>query len=116
MAFWVYLLRCADGSFYVGHSDDLDRRLGQHQTGEFEGYTSTRLPVRLEYSEELASRDEALAAERQIKGWSRKKKEALCKGDWNELSRLARRRKPFERSAKRPFETAARKRPPQGER
>ncbi len=90
MAFWVYILQCADRSYYVGHSDDLDIRLQQHQLGEVAGYTRSRRPVRLVYSQDLPTRDEAFAAERQTKGWSRKKKEALIRGDWEELRRLAR--------------------------
>jgi len=87
--FWVYILRCADGSYYTGHTDNLEQRIGQHLTGQCAGYTSTRLPVELIWSQEAASREEALSAERQIKGWSRKKKEAMICGDWAEVSRLA---------------------------
>ena len=90
MAFWVYILRCADGSYYVGHSDDLEQRFHQHQSGELGGYTANRRPVELVFSEEFLTREDAFAAERQIKGWSRKKKEALMRGDWEELRRLAR--------------------------
>jgi predicted GIY-YIG superfamily endonuclease len=67
------MLHCADRSFYVGHTDDLEHRLAQHHAGEIEGYTSTRLPLKLVWSAEFPSRYEALAAERQIKGWSRAK-------------------------------------------
>jgi putative endonuclease len=90
MSFWVYMLRCADDSYYIGHTDNLEVRLSQHQTGQVPGYTSSRLPVCLVFSQAHASREEALAAERQIKGWSRKKKEAMMRGDWSEVSRLAR--------------------------
>ncbi len=89
MVFWVYLLRCADGSYYTGHTDDLDKRMGEHVTGVCGGYTATRLPVELVFSQPFATRIEALNAERQIKGWSRAKKEALIRGDWAGLSRLA---------------------------
>lgn len=87
--FVVYLLKCADGSYYTGHTDNLEARIGQHQTGECGGYTSTRLPVELAWSQECPSREEALAAEVQIKGWTRAKKEALIRGDWDSISRLA---------------------------
>jgi predicted GIY-YIG superfamily endonuclease len=87
--FWVYILQCADGSYYTGHTDDLEVRIGQHQTGACGGYTAKRLPVNLVWSQECTTREEALAAELQIKGWSRKKKEAMIRGDWNEVSRLA---------------------------
>ncbi len=89
MAFWVYILECADGSYYTGHTDNLDSRIGKHQTSEVPGYTSSRLPVRLVFSQEFPTRVEALANEQQIKGWSRKKKEAMMRGDWGEVSRLA---------------------------
>ena len=95
MAFWVYMLQCADQSYYVGHTNDLEQRILQHQTGELDAYTATRRPVRVVYTQEFPSREEALAAELQIKGWSRKKKQALVHGDWLEISRLARRRRPF---------------------
>ena len=88
--FWVYILRCADGSYYTGHTDNLENRIGQHQTGEYQGYTAIRLPVELAWSQECPTREEALSAERQIKGWSRKKKEAMMRGDWLEVSRIAR--------------------------
>lgn len=90
--FWVYILRCADGSYYTGHTDNLEKRLCQHQAGEYEGYTVTRLPVVLAWSQECATREEALSAERQVKGWGRKKKEAMMCGDWSEVSRLGRRK------------------------
>ena len=90
VAFWAYLLKCADGSYYAGHTDNLEIRFHQHQTGELSGYTTRRRPVRLVYSASFATQDEALAAERQIKGWTRKKKDALINGDWEELQRLAR--------------------------
>jgi predicted GIY-YIG superfamily endonuclease len=93
MAFWVYMLECADGSYYVGHSDNLDERVQQHQTGALGGYTRNRRPVRLAYFQDFPTRDEAFAAERQIKGWTRKKKEALVRGDWQEIRRLARGRR-----------------------
>jgi predicted GIY-YIG superfamily endonuclease len=95
MAFWVYMLQCADDSYYVGHTDDIEKRLNEHKSGELGGYTSTRRPVRVVFTEEFPSREEALATELQIKGWSRAKKQALIRGDWSEVSRLARRRMPF---------------------
>ena len=89
MSFWVYILRCADNSYYTGHTDNLEQRIGGHQNGLCGGYTVSRLPVELVFSQECSTREEALAAERQIKGWSRKKKEAMIRGDWAEVSRLA---------------------------
>jgi tRNA(adenine34) deaminase len=93
MAFWVYLLRCADGSYYTGHSDALETRLAQHEQGAISGcYTLERRPLQLVYSQDFASREEALAAEQRIKRWSRAKKEALAAGDWERLKDLARNR------------------------
>ena len=89
MPFWVYMLRCHDGSYYTGHTDDLEHRMGQHGSGELGGYTATRHPVQLVFTQECANREEALSAERRIKGWSRKKKEAMIRGDWPEVSALA---------------------------
>ena len=92
--FWVYILRCDDNSYYTGHTDNLEARLHQHHNRVFpDCYTATRLPVKLLYSDQFPSRMEALAAERQIKGWSRKKKEALINGDWDAISHHAKRRK-----------------------
>lgn len=92
MAFWTYLLRCADGSYYVGHTDSLEQRLAQHQQGTHAGYTSLRQPLQLVWSQEMPGREEALAAEMQIKRWSRRKKEALIRGDWSSLRQAARKR------------------------
>ena len=86
--FFIYMLRCADGSYYTGHTDELELRVAKHQIGEIEGYTRERRPVALVWSQETATREEALAAEMQIKGWSRKKKEALIVGDWALVSEL----------------------------
>jgi predicted GIY-YIG superfamily endonuclease len=88
--FYVYMLRCSDGSYYVGHTDNIEARISQHQQGLIKNcYTSTRLPVELVFHQDFSNRDEAFAAERKIKGWSRKKKEALIKKDWQLISLLA---------------------------
>ncbi|MFA5310038.1 MAG: GIY-YIG nuclease family protein [Dehalococcoidales bacterium] len=99
MSFWVYILECADRSYYTGHTDDLEKRLAGHEQKVFKCYTSTRLPVKLVFCDEFPSREDAFARERQIKGWSRKKKQALIKKDWDKLVRLARGKKasPFDR-------------------
>jgi len=89
MGFWVYILQCADKSYYTGHTDNIEKRIGEHQTGNCDGYTNTRRPVKLVYTDEFPTREEALNHERQIKGWNRKKKEALMRSDWNEISRLS---------------------------
>jgi len=90
--FFVYMLRCADGSFYVGHTDELERRVAQHTAGEIPGYTHERRPVQLVWAQETATREEALAGELRVKGWSRAKKQALVAGDWDKVSALARSR------------------------
>ncbi len=92
MDFHAYLLRCNDGSYYAGHTDNLEFRMAQHASGALGGYTAQRLPVALVWSERFPTRDEAFAAERRIKGWSRAKKEALIAGDWELVSQLARNR------------------------
>ncbi|RYY21854.1 MAG: GIY-YIG nuclease family protein [Sphingomonadales bacterium] len=96
MAFWTYILLCADGRYYTGHTDNLEYRIGQHQSGAIEGFTSSRLPVRLMWSHDFITRLEALDAEMRIKKWSRAKKEALIRGDWSEVSHFA--KPPHERS------------------
>ena len=83
------MLRCADGSYYVGHTENLEQRVAMHEDGSSGRYTSTRRPLTRVWSEAFATREEALAAERQIKGWSRAKKEALIRGDWRDIQRLA---------------------------
>ena len=90
MSFYVYILLCADGSYYAGHTEDIERRMAAHQRGEIPGYTFTRRPLRLVFVEEFSSRETAFERERQVKGWSRKKKEALIQGDWKRLKELAR--------------------------
>jgi len=95
MPFWLYILRCADGAYYTGHTDNLELRIAQHEQGTFEGYTSMRKPLVLAYSQEFSSREEALAAEMQVKRWSRAKKEALIRGDFDALRQAA--RKSFKR-------------------
>ena len=102
MAFWVYILQCRDHSYYTGHTDNLEMRFAQHQQGTFGGYTHTRRPVKIVYSQEVATRLEALEAEFQIKGWSRKKKEALIKGDFQSLKLLAKGKNKQDRNCKSP--------------
>ena len=87
---YMYVLECADGSFYTGSTSDLRLRLEQHRTGEGAKYTGARVPVRLVYYETFARIDQAFTREKQIQGWSRAKKIALIRGEINELKRLAR--------------------------
>jgi predicted GIY-YIG superfamily endonuclease len=88
--FFVYMLRCRNGSYYVGHTDDLEKRVAQHVDGTFGGHTSRLRPVELVWSAETNSRANALEQELRIKAWSRAKKEALIREDWNALKALAR--------------------------
>ena|SRR6266436_5386366 len=94
MGCFVYMLRCADNSYYVGNAagDDISKRIVEHQTGAYPGYTYSRRPVQLVWSDYFDRITDAIAAERQIKGWSRAKKEALIRGEWDLLKRLAKRR------------------------
>jgi predicted GIY-YIG superfamily endonuclease len=89
VSFWVYILRCGDGSYYTGHTDNLEGRLAQHTAGAITTcYTFKRRPVELVFAQEFATREEALTSECRIKGWSRKKKEAMIRGNWGEVSQV----------------------------
>ena len=89
-SFYVYILRCNDGSYYTGHTDNLETRISQHRQGLIEQcYTKIRLPVEVVFVQQFETRDEAFIAERKIKGWSREKKQALIKKDWHMISLLA---------------------------
>ncbi|MDE2229095.1 MAG: GIY-YIG nuclease family protein [Alphaproteobacteria bacterium] len=91
MSAFVYILRCSDGSYYVGSTcAALEQRLAQHNDGSFGGYTFRRRPVSLVYHQEFDRITDAIAAERQLKGWTRAKKEALIRGDVEALRMLAR--------------------------
>lgn len=89
MTFWAYMLHCRGGYFYVGHTDDLERRIAQHKAGMLPGFTADHQPVEYVWSQEFVTRDEAKSAEKQVKGWSRAKKIALIRGDWARISVLA---------------------------
>jgi predicted GIY-YIG superfamily endonuclease len=89
MEYYVYILECADGSFYTGMTSDVALRLDAHNEGAIRtAYTYGRRPVRLVWAEGFASRIEALDAEHQIKGWSRKKKAALIENDWETIHQI----------------------------
>ena len=87
--FYVYILKCSDGSYYVGHTDDLNKPISEHNVQMIDSYTKSRLPIEVVFMQHFASSDDAFKAERQIKGWTRKKKEALIAGNWEVVSRLA---------------------------
>jgi len=90
--FFAYMLLCADRSYYVGHTDEPEHRLAQHHEGATPGYTGTRRPVTLVWSEEFSTREVALAAELRMKNWSRAKKEALIRGDFTGLRQAAKKK------------------------
>ena len=90
--FFVYILLCTDGSYYVGHTDDLDVRLYEHEQGGKCVYTSSRRPIKLVWSQEFVTREDARDAEARIKKWSRKKKEALLRGDFASIGAEAKKR------------------------
>ncbi|WP_229660568.1 GIY-YIG nuclease family protein [Marmoricola endophyticus] len=87
---WTYILRCADDSYYVGSTIDLERRVGQHQAGEGASYTRKRRPVVLVWSAQQRSIKDAFLLEKQIQNWSRAKREALIEGRYADLPSLSR--------------------------
>lgn len=86
---YMYILLCSDGSYYTGSTKYLELRLAQHQSGEGANHTKKHLPVELVYYEEYQRIDEAFYREKQVQGWSRKKKEALINGMTEELKKAA---------------------------
>jgi len=90
MNYYVYILKCADNSYYTGVTNNIDRRVAEHENGnDIRCYTFTRRPVVLMYSESFPEIDYAIRREKQIKGWGRKKKEALISGKYHKLPELA---------------------------
>ncbi len=87
--FFLYVLQCSDGSYYVGHTDDLETRMVQHHYGIGSAHTRRHLPVTLVWHQEFDSRVEALEMERRVKGWRREKKQALIEGRMEDLRRLS---------------------------
>jgi len=89
LSFYVYILKCADGSFYTGHADNLESRISAHSQRFYKNcYTATRLPVKLVFVEEFGSRIEALQAERKIKKWGQRKKNILIAFGWEGIIKL----------------------------
>jgi putative endonuclease len=110
MSAYLYILRCADGSYYVGTSrSSLETRIAEHQAGTFDGYTARRRPVTLVFHQYFERVEDAVAAERQIKGWRREKKEAVIRGDFATLPALSRRaaRLPVRPSRRAPAERSS---------
>lgn len=88
ISFFVYILQCNDGLYYVGHTADIEQRLDLHALAKI-SYVSQRLPFKLVYQEEFMTRAEAFAMEQRLKGWGRRKKEALIVGDFEKLMVLS---------------------------
>ena len=89
----VYILKCNDESYYTGVTNNIERRLREHETQlNPDCYTASRLPIKLVFVQEFRYVDKAIAFEKQVKGWSRKKKEAIIHGEWNELVKLAKKK------------------------
>ena len=86
---WMYILECGNGAYYTGSTNNIDLRLKQHENGEGANFTKKHLPVKLVYFEEFQRIDEAFYREKQVQGWSRKKKEALIEGFKEKLHELA---------------------------
>lgn len=86
---YTYILECSNGKYYTGSTKDLDRRIAQHQAGEGANFTKKNLPIKLVYYEEFQRIDRAFYREKQIQGWSRKKKEALIHNEHEKLPELS---------------------------
>jgi len=92
---WLYILRCSDGSYYVGTArGSLESRIAQHNAGAFQGYTASRRPVELIFSQWSDRITDAIENERKLQKWSRAKKEAFIRGDFESLQQLAKRKSP----------------------
>lgn len=84
-SYFLYILKCSDNSYYIGHTDNLEKRLSEHKDGLGGKYTLSRLPIKLVYQELFSSRDDAFQAERKLKKWTRLKKEMLINRGWEGL-------------------------------
>jgi len=88
LAFYVYILRCSDDSYYTGHTDNIEKRISEHNNGSYHGYTSTKLPVTVVFIQEFGTRVEALEAEKKIKTWGKRKKDILVNFGWSGFTSL----------------------------
>ena len=91
--FYVYIVKCSDGTYYTGHTDNLEKRIAEHTNNTYECYTSNRLPVTLVFVQNFPSRAEALEAERRIKKWGKRKKETLAHKGWEGILELRKKKK-----------------------
>jgi putative endonuclease len=104
-SYWVYMVRCNDSSYYIGVTNDLERRLSEHKTGrDHKSYTSSRLPIALVYSAEFSDVRDAIDWEKHIKRWSRAKKEVLISGEREKLIPLSKRKRVQDKLKKRSAE------------
>ncbi|MDY0987471.1 GIY-YIG nuclease family protein [Flavobacterium sp. CFBP9031] len=88
--YYVYILKCSDGSYYTGMTNDINRRLNEHNYGlNQESYTFHKRPLELVFCTDFNDVIQAIAFEKQVKGWSRKKKEAIIKDKWEDLKKLS---------------------------
>ena len=92
MEFSVYILKCNNNAYYTGHTDNIAKRIAEHQSGNGGAYTASHLPVELVFNELFESREAAFVMEQQIKKWSRQKKEALIQGDFKLIAKFAKKR------------------------
>ena len=91
---FVYVLQCSDKSYYVGVTNDIERRVSEHNLGlNITSYTYKRRPVVIKFCEQFENPTEAIILEKQLKGWGRRKKEALFRRDWEEIKKLAKSKK-----------------------
>ena len=90
--FYVYIIKCCDDSYYTNHTDNIEKRIYEHKNQRYDNYTAFRLPLEVVYVQTFPSRNDAFFAERRIKGWTRKKKEALILKKWNDLKKHAKKR------------------------
>jgi len=87
--FYLYILKCINGAYYIGHTDNIEKRMSEHDQGLIKNcYTTNKRPVELIFLQTFPTRDAAFHAERQIKGWSRKKKEAFMENNWDKIKQL----------------------------
>ena len=92
---FVYILRCSDDSYYTGVTNDIDRRFAEHcEAKDTKAYTYSRRPLQLVFCEQFNNPNEAIEFEKQIKGWSRKKKQAIINREWEKLPELSKSKNP----------------------
>ena len=98
--YYVYILKCSDSSYYIGITNDINRRLQEHNSDKnLVAYTFSRRPVELVWFEKFTNPNEAIAKEKQLKGWSRKKKKALINQNWDNLVKLSKNYTDFKKSS-----------------